>query len=63
MNEDKAREILEDGEFIITDSSLSGSWEYVSWKAGYGDDNVTLDGEFTADQLEAIAFWMRRSQL
>lgn len=37
----------------------SGGW-YLS--VDTGDETATLDGEFTADDLEAIASWMRDSE-
>jgi len=33
--------------------------EYLRWKVG--DEKATLDGNFTADELEATAWWMRKN--
>lgn len=58
MTEQRAREIL--GEHVCADGTLEGGVEFVDWPA-YRDDSshVRLDGEFTAEELEAIAWWMR----
>lgn len=45
MNEDRARLIIEHCE----------SW----WDWDLSDKKATLDGDFTPEELEAIAFWMR----
>lgn len=55
MDEKKAREILVDD--IMGDNSLGNGYRYLSWVVG--EDEVTLDAEFSADELEAIAWWMR----
>lgn len=39
--------------------SLYGVIEYLSVSSN--DRTATLDGEFTPDELEAIALWMRNS--
>ena len=71
MNEDKARSIL--NRSIREDGSLGDVGEgYVAWtthtdKTAPKDSSwnracakrATLDGTFTADELEAIAWWMR----
>jgi hypothetical protein len=50
---------------ILTASNLKefsqGRLHDVSWylHAVAGDERATLDGDFTADELEAIAAWMR----
>ena len=36
---------------------IAASGDYMASYAG--DDQATLDGRFTADELEAIATWMR----
>jgi hypothetical protein len=55
MNEEKAREILNG--LISSDDGLYNISTYILWHV---DSNlVCLDGDFTADELEAIAFWMR----
>lgn len=63
MDEEKAKEIL--GNVIEVDGGLhslcSGEhFAYTNWFKG--DETATLDGEFTADQLEAIAWWIRNKK-
>jgi hypothetical protein len=58
MNEERAREILKD--HIRTNGELGSDERYVSW--GLGNQTVTLDDYFTADELEAIAWWMRNNE-
>jgi hypothetical protein len=58
MNEEKAREIL--GPDIGADGSLFGGENYLHWSPG--EQSATLDGSFTADDLEAIAWWMRNKK-
>jgi hypothetical protein len=55
MNEANAREILKD--YIWTDGGLSCRTTY--WRPGC--TNADLKGYFTADTLEAIAWWMRNT--
>jgi len=55
MTEDEAREILEGA---ITENGLYNVGWYLGWDNSR--DHATLDGEFSAEDLEAIAFWMRR---
>lgn len=58
MTEQRAREIL--GEAVLSDGLYGGSGEYLSWPSkGNDHEGATLDGRFTADELEAIAWWMR----
>lgn len=73
MDEAKAKEIL--GEAIRHDGSLGDVGEgYVAWdkrkdKTSPADSifnvgggiHARLDGDFTADELEAIAWWMRKN--
>ena len=54
MDEEKARKLL--GDSIKEDGLYSLGW-YLGWT--HGDADATLDGSFTADDLEAIAWWMR----
>lgn len=49
MTNDEARRIVE---LILADDSH----DYVG---RLGENLVALDGDFTADELEAIAIWMR----
>lgn len=55
MTEQRAREIL--GVSITANGSIYASVNYVYWLPG--DDKATLDDRFSADELEAIAWWMR----
>ena len=55
MDERKAREILK--YFDITDYGLFSSSPFFAWNKKNKD--ACLDGDFTADDLEAIAWWMR----
>ena len=55
MTLEQAREIL--GEEIRKDNSLLNEGGYLNWPCG--DARANLDGDFTADELEAIAVWMR----
>lgn len=56
MDESKAREIL--GDWIKADGHLYGLGAYLSWHS-LSANRATLDGDFTADELEAIAWWMK----
>ncbi len=55
MNETKARAVL--GDWIREDEGIFDLGHYVSWKPN--SETACLDDYFTADQLEAIAWWMR----
>ena len=55
MNEGKARKIL--GDDIQKDGGLYSLGWYLSWSPDR--DIACLDGEFSTDDLEAIAWWMR----
>lgn len=56
MNEQKAKEIL--GRAVLSNGSIhNGGESYVSYING--GDLVELDGAFTAESLEAMAWWMR----
>lgn len=60
MTERQARKILRD--YILCENSLSQDDEYphIDWLIG--NKTASIDGEFTADQLEAIAWWMRNKR-
>ena len=57
MNEKKARSIL--GPMIEKSNDLSNapSGEYVEYIIGF--ETIALNGDFTVEQLEALAWWMR----
>ena len=59
MDETRARTIL--GDALDHEPNLTSiDGEYLRWenRGGY-TPAACLDGEFTPDQLEAIAWWMR----
>ena len=56
MDEATARAEL--GEAIQPDGSLYSLGWYLNWGSD-GSGIAILDGPFTLDQLEAIAWWMR----
>jgi len=58
MTEKKARKML--GKLIQSDNCLFCLGHYIAWPTA-GDDKkyACLDSTFTADELEAIAWWMR----
>ena len=67
MEEKGAREILDNLGVVRPDGTLGGTGK-VYWPARYhlnlpGRPNeVELDGFFSADELEAIAWWMRNKK-
>ena len=56
MTEERAREILIDK--IDEDGVFSDGDRIAIFT--YGGRTTRVEGRFTADELEAIAFWMRR---
>ncbi len=56
MNQQQAREILKDVT-LTPDNSLRSFEPFLAWNAG--SNNACLDGYFDADELEAIAWWMK----
>ena len=62
MDEQRVRELIKPN-VIQDDNSLYDIGWYISWlNDTSNDDTVTLDGGFTADELEAIAWWMRNKK-
>lgn len=57
MNRKKAIKIL--GNTITKDGELYNLGHYIDWSKG--DDTVCLDCRFDADELEAIAWWIRNN--
>ncbi len=55
MRKKKQLEVL--GRAAREDGSLGSYGWHLSWRPG--DETAELDGDFTADELEAIAKWMR----
>ncbi len=60
MTRDEALAAL--GSTVQPDETLKtdGFGGYVLWRHGW--DYTTLDGAFTADYLEAVAWWMRQDR-
>ncbi len=58
MDREKASKIL--GEMIQPDGSLNDLFTYISWNVG--DKNVSIDSAFNAEELEAIAWWIRNTK-
>lgn len=56
MNQQQIKEILKDAVFM-SDNSLRNFEPFLAWNIG--SDSVCLDGYFDADELEAIAWWMK----
>ena len=56
MNETEARGIL--GNAIQPDNGLYDLSGYLFWDKTDGTDEITLDGRFSADDLEAYVWWM-----
>lgn len=59
MTLDEAKVIL--GDAIDADGNLKTLDQYTSWDKDH-PDTVSLDGYFTADQLEAIVIYMRETK-
>jgi hypothetical protein len=59
MDEQRARAILKS--WIEPNGHLSALDPYVNGAAG-DTDGITLDGGFSAEQLEALAWWMRNGR-
>lgn len=60
MNEKIARKIL--GEWVQSDDTLYCLGQYLAWPSCTDKEYITLDAEFTAEDLEAIAWWMRNKK-
>ena len=66
MNETEARKILKDA--IGKEDSLFGYYQtgkrqYFHWtKDMYQPKEITMDGKFSADMLEAISWWMNNKK-
>lgn len=55
MDEEQARCIIQP-DVIQPDNTLHSVGWYLEWSGG---NHATLDGKFSAAELEAIAWWMR----
>ena len=50
------------GEWIQLDGSLRGYGQFVCFPELEGGRKVALEGVFSVEQVEALAWWMRRCQ-
>lgn len=57
MSEDRARKILE-GSIGENNALRHIGGEYAYWQPG--DLKICLDGDFTADEIAAAAWWMKQ---
>lgn len=57
MDGERATEILRERRAISEDGGLYNLGWYLGWNPHRPE--AVLDGDFTADELEAIAWWMR----
>lgn len=56
MNSEKAQEII--GDIMNAENDIGPSYRpWMYWVAG--DEHICLDGDFDADELEALSWWMR----
>ena len=58
MDEKQAKKILGSS---IKDDGIARITEYILW-VDDGSNTVILDGNFNADELEAIAWWMKNKK-
>ena len=58
MDEQKAKAIL--GDAIGADESLYSLGWYLFWDKG--NDEATLDGKFTLEELQAITWWIENKK-
>jgi hypothetical protein len=60
MNETSARKLLDDT--IQPDGSLKATDDnWIEWPVRAGGEIISIDGSFSADQLEALAWWIRNT--
>ena len=57
MDETRALEIM--GGIVHKDECLECLSPYIRWRKDDGDIEITLDGKFSAEEIEAFAWWMR----
>ena len=60
MNEEQVRKIL--GGWIQSDGTLYCLGNYLCWPSAGGSNKICLDAHYTAEELEAITWWMRNKQ-
>lgn len=60
MDEEKAREILQGyiGGGCLSNVNAPMGSDWICY--GVGHDRVTLDGDFTIEELEAVVFWINK---
>ncbi len=58
MTRERASKILRS--YICENGNLAASNSYADWMVGL--DTIVLDGRFTPDELESIAWWMRNTR-
>jgi hypothetical protein len=69
MDDKRVRELLDNLGVVRPDGSLGRGTGTVHWPARYHSklsssmQEADLDGSFTADELEAIAWWMRNQKV
>lgn len=61
MDEQRARDILGDAVYE-TGHLYNGSAFNINWSPTDQPEYVSLEGSYTAEQLEAIAWWMRNKK-
>ncbi|OYV01649.1 MAG: hypothetical protein CFE26_22745 [Verrucomicrobiales bacterium VVV1] len=62
MNETTARQLLKGA--IRPDGSLVQlSYHYLIWPSNVEGDLITVDGYLTAEELEALAWWMKNTKV
>lgn len=60
MNEVTARKLL--GALVQPDGSLMETQDnWIVWPVRPDGESIHIDGGFTAEQLEALAWWMRNT--
>lgn len=57
MNEEKAAEII--GEWLEEDGAIQCWDPWIFWQPDRCPEDISLEGGFSADELEALAWWMR----
>ena len=56
MTYDEAKEFLRKYDYLDPDGNICSGVPYTYWKRG---NAITLDGEFTIEELEAIVIYMK----
>ena len=61
MNEERAKKIL--NKFISRNNTIHYGDKYADHIFWYGGDTVDIAGDFTLEEIEALAWWMRNMGL